>query len=78
VLSAVLRLGERLRGDPRLKSLAAQGLYTSVIIELWPPLQPDFEDTLKLEQQMAKESVSYVKTFLQNFNELKVSEQKSI
>jgi len=53
-----------------LKSLVNQGFYPSVIIELWPQLQPNFEDTLQFEQQMAKESVQYMKSFLQNFNEL--------
>ncbi len=47
-----------------LGKLANLGLFTSVIIELWPPLQANFNHTLKLEQQMVEESVLFMKSFL--------------
>ena len=35
-----------------------------VIIELWPPEQSQLEDTIKLEQQWAEESVTYLRQFI--------------
>ena len=36
----------------------------NVIIELWPPEQPQLEDTIRLEQQWAEESVPYLRQFI--------------
>ncbi|MGD0003607.1 MAG: TIM barrel protein [Anaerolineaceae bacterium] len=36
----------------------------NVIIELWPPEQPHLEDTIRLEQQWAEESVHYLRQFI--------------
>jgi sugar phosphate isomerase/epimerase len=36
----------------------------NVIIELWPPEQPQVEDTIRLEQQWAEESVPYLRQFI--------------
>jgi len=49
-----------------LGELAKLGFFTSVIIELWPPLQANFNHTTKLEQQMVEESVLFMKSFLKN------------
>ena len=57
--------------DYAIRSLVNHGFYTSVIIELWPPLLIDFEDTLLNEEQMAKESVLFMKSFLKNIEEHK-------
>ena len=35
-----------------------------VIIELWPPEQSQLEDTIRLEQQWAEESVTYLRQFI--------------
>jgi len=55
--------------DYAVQSLVNYGLFTSVIIELWPPLLPNLEETLLFEQQMVNESVRFMKSFLENFNE---------
>jgi 3-oxoisoapionate decarboxylase len=36
----------------------------NVIVELWPPEQPQLEETIRLEQQWAEESVLYLRQFI--------------
>jgi sugar phosphate isomerase/epimerase len=36
----------------------------NVIVELWPAEQPQLEDTIRLEQQWAEESVAYLRQFI--------------
>jgi 3-oxoisoapionate decarboxylase len=38
----------------------------NVIIELWPPEQPDLENTIAMEQKWAMESVSYLRKYIQD------------
>jgi sugar phosphate isomerase/epimerase len=45
-------------------ALKASPYDYNVIIELWPPEQPDLEDTIALEQQWAVESVSYLRNYI--------------
>jgi sugar phosphate isomerase/epimerase len=47
-----------------LDTLAASPYDFNVIIELWPPEQPNLEDTIRLEQQWAAESVLYLRQFI--------------
>ena len=47
------------------ETLKASPYDYNVIIELWPPEQPDLEGTIALEQQWAMESVSYLRKYIQ-------------
>ncbi len=47
-----------------LHELKASPYDFNVIIELWPPEQPRLEDTIRLEQQWAEESVPYLRQFI--------------
>jgi sugar phosphate isomerase/epimerase len=47
-------------------TLKASPYDFNVIIELWPPEQPNLEDTVILEQQWAEESVSYLRKYIQD------------
>lgn len=49
-----------------LGELQKYGKTPSVIIELWPPLQNSFEDTLKLEQDWVRQSVDFMRTLSWN------------
>jgi 3-oxoisoapionate decarboxylase len=49
-----------------LETLKASPYDYNVIIELWPPEQPDLNDTIALEQQWAVESVSYLRKYIQD------------
>jgi 3-oxoisoapionate decarboxylase len=49
-----------------LETLKASLYDYNVIIELWPPEQPDLEKTISLEQQWAMESVSYLRKYIQD------------
>ncbi len=48
------------------ETLKASPYDYNVIIELWPPEQPDLENTIALEQQWATESVSYLRNYIQD------------
>jgi 3-oxoisoapionate decarboxylase len=45
-------------------TLKASPYDYNVIIELWPPEQPDLEDTITLEQQWAMESVPFLRNYI--------------
>jgi sugar phosphate isomerase/epimerase len=45
-------------------TLKASPYDYNVIIELWPPEQPDLEDTIALEQQWAAESVPFLRNYI--------------
>jgi sugar phosphate isomerase/epimerase len=47
-------------------TLKASPYDYNVIIELWPPEQPDLEDTIALEQQWAIESTHYLRKFIRD------------
>jgi sugar phosphate isomerase/epimerase len=47
-------------------TLKASPYDFNVIIELWPPEQPNLEDTVILEQQWAEESVSYLRKYIRD------------
>jgi sugar phosphate isomerase/epimerase len=45
-------------------ALRASPYDFNVIIELWPPEQPDLEDTIRLEQRWAVESVQFLRRYV--------------
>ena len=47
-----------------LSRLMEHNIYTSVILEQWPPLLDNLSDTLTNEQKMAEESIEYLKSIL--------------
>jgi sugar phosphate isomerase/epimerase len=47
-----------------LSTLQASPYDFNVIIELWPPEQPDLEETIALEQAWAVESVPYLRRYI--------------
>ena len=47
-----------------LRTLKSSPYDFNVIIELWPPEQPDLEDTIALEQQWAEASVPYLRKYI--------------
>ena len=47
-------------------TLKASPYDYNVFIELWPPEQPDLEDTIALEQQWAIESIQYLRKFIRD------------
>jgi 3-oxoisoapionate decarboxylase len=48
------------------ETLQASPHAYNVIIELWPPEQPRLEDTVRLEQQWAAESVPFLRRYIRN------------
>jgi sugar phosphate isomerase/epimerase len=46
-------------------ALQASHYDFNVILELWPPEQPMLEDTIALEDQWAKESIPFLRRFVQ-------------
>ena len=51
-----------------LNKLKSNNMFPSVIIELWPPLQEDIEKTIELENDWAKQSVSNLKSIMNEIN----------
>jgi sugar phosphate isomerase/epimerase len=49
-----------------LKSLQASQYDFNVVVELWPPEQPQLEDTIALEQAWAEQSISFLRQFIQD------------
>jgi len=49
-----------------LETLQASPYDFNIIVELWPPEQPNLEDTIALEQQWAVESVSFLRNYIQD------------
>lgn len=49
-----------------LETLKASPYDFNVIIELWPPEQPEIQETIALEQQWAIESVSFLRKYIQD------------
>ena len=47
-----------------LEQLKAKSLTPSIILELWPTFQTDMEQTMKLEDEWVRQSVSYMKSVL--------------
>jgi sugar phosphate isomerase/epimerase len=47
-----------------LAMLRATGREVNAILELWPPLLPDLEDTIRLEARWAEESIAYLRTLI--------------
>lgn len=53
-----------------LNKLKSNNMYPSVIIELWPPLQEDIQKTIELENNWATESVSNLKSMINEINQI--------
>jgi sugar phosphate isomerase/epimerase len=49
-----------------LETLKASPYDFNVIIELWPPEQPNLEDAIALEQQWADKSVPYLRKYIKD------------
>jgi 3-oxoisoapionate decarboxylase len=49
-----------------LQTLKGSPYDFNVIVELWPPEQPDLEDTIALEQQWAETSVPYLRQYIKD------------
>jgi sugar phosphate isomerase/epimerase len=47
-----------------LELLFAAGAECNAILELWPPQQASLSETVTLEHQWAKESVTYLRTLI--------------
>lgn len=47
-----------------LETLKASPYDFNVIVELWPPEQPNLDDTIALEQQWAVESVNFLRNYI--------------
>lgn len=45
-----------------MSQLMKYDLYPSMIIEAWPPFQENIEETIKMENEWAKQSVDYLRT----------------
>jgi sugar phosphate isomerase/epimerase len=48
-----------------LNALEASPYDFNIIVELWPPEQPDLADTVALEQKWAEESIPYLRRYVQ-------------
>jgi len=51
-----------------LNKLKSNNMFPSVIIELWPPLQEDIDKTVALENDWVTESVSNLKSIINEMN----------
>jgi sugar phosphate isomerase/epimerase len=48
------------------EALKASPYDFNVIVELWPPEQPDLEDTIALEQAWAEQSIPFLRQYIPN------------
>ena len=48
-----------------LEELGAAGAKCNAVLELWPPEQSTLEETIRLEERWARQSIAYLRRFIQ-------------